>query len=82
LSIRSWPRKLELRCFSDIDDLLSDPAYELKEDAKIGGARSMLGVPLMRDGEPIGVIILARHRVEPFGERDIKLVTPFADGAA
>jgi signal transduction histidine kinase len=64
-----------------IDDLLSDPAYELKEDAKIGGARSMIGVPLMRDGEPIGVIILARHRVEPFGEREIKLVTTFADQA-
>jgi signal transduction histidine kinase len=64
-----------------IDDLLSDPAYELKEDAKISGARSMIGVPLMRDGEPIGVIILARHRVEPFGEREIKLVTTFADKA-
>jgi signal transduction histidine kinase len=64
-----------------IDDLLSDPAYELKEDAKIGGARSMIGVPLMRDGEAIGVIILARHHVEPFGEREIKLVTTFADQA-
>ena len=49
-----------------IDDLLSDPSYTLKEDAKIGGARSMIGVPLMREGEPIGVIILSRHRVEPF----------------
>ena len=64
-----------------IDDLLSDPAYTLKEDAKIGGARSMMGVPLMREGEPIGVIILARHHVEPFTEREIKLVTAFADQA-
>ncbi len=64
-----------------IDDLLGDPSYELKEDAKIGGARSMIGVPLMREGEPIGVIILARHRVEPFVEREIKLVTAFADQA-
>ena len=64
-----------------IDDLLSDPSYTLKEDAKIGGARSMIGVPLMREGEPIGVIILSRHRVEPFTEREIKVVTAFADQA-
>ena len=64
-----------------IDDLLSDPSYTLKEDAKIGGARSMIGVPLMREGQPIGVIILARHHVEPFVEREIKLVTAFADQA-
>jgi signal transduction histidine kinase len=64
-----------------IDDILNDPAYTLKEDAKIGGARSMIGVPLMREGEPIGVIILSRHRVEPFTEREIKVVTAFADQA-
>ena len=64
-----------------IDDLLADPSYTLKEDAKIGGARSMIGVPLMREGEPIGVIILARHRVEPFVETEINLVKAFADKA-
>ena len=64
-----------------IDDLLADPSYMLKEDAKIGGARSMIGVPLMREGEPIGVIILARHRVEPFVETEINLVRAFADKA-
>src|SRR6476661_10649775 len=64
-----------------IDDILNDPAYTLKEDAKIGGARSMIGVPLMREGEPIGVIILSRHRVEPFVEHEIRLVTAFADQA-
>ncbi len=64
-----------------IDDLLADPTYTLKEEAKIGGARSMISVPLMREGEPIGVIILARHRVEPFVEHEIRLVTAFADQA-
>ena len=44
-----------------IDDAWTDPFYEKKEDAKIGGGRSMIGVPLMRDGAPIGVIGLCAH---------------------
>ncbi len=64
-----------------IDDAWIDPLYEKKDDAKIAAIHSMIGVPLMRDGEPIGVIGLARHRVEPFSEREIELVTTFADQA-
>ena len=64
-----------------IDDAWTDPLYEKKEDAKIGGSRSMLGVPLMREGEPIGVIGLARRRIDPFSEREIELVTNFANQA-
>ena len=65
-----------------INDAWTDPLYEKKEQAKIGpGARSMMGVPLMRDGEAIGVIGLARSRIEPFAERDVDLVTTFADQA-
>jgi signal transduction protein with GAF and PtsI domain len=64
-----------------IDDAWTDPLYEKKDDAKIGGARSMIGVPLMREGEPIGVIGLGRRRVDPFEEREIELVTTFADQA-
>ena len=64
-----------------IDDAWTDPLYEKKKDAKVGGVRSMIGVPLMRNGEPIGVIALARGRVEPFNDREIELVTTFADQA-
>jgi putative methionine-R-sulfoxide reductase with GAF domain len=64
-----------------IDDAWNDPLYEKKRDAKIGGVRSMIGVPLMREGEPIGVIALARNRVEPFTDHEIELVTTFADQA-
>ena len=64
-----------------IDDALSNSHYAVKDDAKIGDVRSMIGVPLMREGEPIGVIALARSRVEPFNEREIDLVTTFADQA-
>jgi GAF domain-containing protein len=64
-----------------IDDAWTDPLYEKKSEAKVGGIRSIIGVPLMREGEPIGVIALARGRVDPFVEREIDLVTTFADQA-
>ena len=61
-----------------IDDLLSDPLYEKKEEAKVEGYRSMIGVPLMRDGEPVVVIGLGRRRIDAFGDREIELATTFA----
>ena len=64
-----------------IDDAWTDPLYEKKEDAKLGKHRSMIGVPLMRAGDPIGVIGLSRSQVDPFSEREIELVTTFADQA-
>jgi GAF domain-containing protein len=64
-----------------IDDVLADPLYEQKEEARAANFRSSIGVPLMREGEPIGVIALARNRVGPFGDREIELVTTFADQA-
>jgi GAF domain-containing protein/nitrogen-specific signal transduction histidine kinase len=64
-----------------IEDAWDDPLYAAKDDARITIARSMLGVPLLREGMPIGVIAMARKVVEPFKDKEIELVTTFADQA-
>ena len=64
-----------------IPDLFSDQEYTFWKGAKNSQIRSGLGVPLMREGTPIGVIILWRKQVRPFTEKQIELVTTFADQA-
>jgi signal transduction histidine kinase len=62
-------------------DAQTDPDYELREALKIGNYHTMLGVPLVREGNIIGVFGLARTAVRAFTEQQIELVTTFADQA-
>jgi signal transduction histidine kinase len=65
-----------------IPDVLADPDYALKEAQKLGGYRTMLGVPMMREGSAMGVLTLIRLQMRPFTEKQIELATTFADQAA
>jgi len=62
-------------------DIQADPDYKLSGLVALGGYRTMLGVPLLRQGDPIGVLVLVQSAVRPFTDKQIELATTFADQA-
>jgi GAF domain-containing protein len=65
-----------------IVDVLADPEYAMRELQKRAGFRTVLGVPLLREGVPIGLLSVNRTTVRPFTDKQIEFVTAFADQAA
>ena len=61
-----------------LPDVLADPDYEWTEAQRLGGFRTILGVPMLSEDEVIGVISLWRRNVDPFAEREIEVATTFA----
>ena len=64
-----------------IPDVLADPEYDYGEGQKIGGYRTLLGVPLMREGAAVGALLLGRAVPRPFTPQQIELLETFADQA-
>jgi PAS domain S-box-containing protein len=64
-----------------IPDCEADPEYKASDVLRAGGNRAMLGVPLLREGLPIGVLTLTRSTTRPFTEKQIELAETFADQA-
>jgi PAS domain S-box-containing protein len=65
-----------------IPDVKADSDYTFTEGQKLGDFRTILGVPMLREGVPVGVLALTRSEPRPFTEKQIELVTTFADQAA
>jgi signal transduction histidine kinase len=65
-----------------VPDVLADPEYTWSEAQERTGFRSVLAVPLLREGHPIGVLVLARSVTRPFTDKQVEVVTTFADQAA
>jgi GAF domain-containing protein len=64
-----------------IADVMADPDYQISDRIRIGNVRTLLGVPLLREGTPTGVLVMMRSVVRPFTDKQVELAQTFADQA-
>ena len=64
-----------------VHDVRSDPEYPMSTEAEMASVRTALGVPLLRESTPIGMFVVMRRKAQPFTERQIELLSTFADQA-
>ena len=74
-------RAIRTRSVCHVADVLSDPQHQQKDNARIGGIRSGLGVPMVRDEQVIGAIFVARRQPGLFSDTQVQLLRTFADQA-
>ena len=74
-------RAILARAPVQIPDVLADPDYGLKDAARRSGFRANLAVPMLREGEVVGSIVVCREQPGEFPERQVKLLQTFADQA-
>ena len=74
-------RALLERRIIHIPDVLADPEYTSAKAQQLGGFRAVLGIPMLREGTNLGVFMIARRTPRPFTDKQIELVTTFADQA-
>ena len=79
-------RALTNKEFVHVVDLRQDAAYKERDPPVVsvvdeGGARSMIVVPMLKEGEAIGALSIFRQAVRPFTDKQIALVTSFASQA-
>src|SRR5262249_4228662 len=74
-------RAIQTRSLVHIPDVQADPEFDLTTAAQVSSIRSVLSVPMIREGEVIGAITVDRRDPKPFLDKQIRLVTTFADQA-
>jgi len=74
-------RSIAYATVAEIPDIDADPDYERKDVTTISNLRSTMGIPMLKDGHPIGAIVVSRSEKGRFSEQQIKLLQTFADQA-